>query len=56
MQFETTFAKEARNRMRLLGKTPRLFLRDTLGIAVCTKWQSGPTIGDNVAAELKGNR
>lgn len=37
--FETFFAKEARNYLELLRKTPRLFLfSGFLGIKVWSKW------------------
>lgn len=36
---ETPTAKEAKNWLRLSGKSPRLRVRhDPLGIKVCTKW------------------
>ena len=46
---ETMAAKEAKEADRLWWKSPRLSLRGKKGIAVRTKWQSGPVSGNAAA-------
>jgi len=43
---ETILAKEAKRRIVLWWKTPRLSLQDRQGITVRTKWQSGIQAGN----------
>ena len=43
---ETILAKEAKSRLVLWWKTPRLSLRGRQGITVRTKWQSGTQEGN----------
>ena len=43
---EILSAKEAKEADRLQWKSPRLSLRGREGIAVRTKWQSGPAVGN----------
>jgi len=54
--FETFLAKEARKRTGCRGKPLDCSKRGISGIAVWTKWQSGPASGNIAAVCLKGNR